>query len=61
MKPELNDEDDFGALGIKLNQLNVNVTEDIFHAKVEAPVLPEMITQKVSNCSEMIIKRMLPL
>ena len=62
VKPELNDEeDDFGALGIKLNQLNVNVTEDIFHAKVEAPVLPEMITQKVSNCSEMIIKRMLPL
>lgn len=62
VKPELNnEEDDFGALGIKLNQLNVNVTEDIFHAKVEAPVLPEMITQKVSNCSEMIIKRMLPL
>ena len=29
------EEDDFGALGIKLNQLNVNVTEDIFHAKVE--------------------------
>ena len=41
--------------------LQYETEKDIFHAKVEAPVLPEMITQKVSNCSEIIIKRMLPL
>ena len=47
-------------LGVHLNQLSVNISEDIFYARVEAPIVPDMITAKVSNCSEMIIKRMLP-
>ena len=47
-------------LGVHLNQLSVNISEDIFYARVEAPIVPDMITTKVSNCSEMIIKRMLP-
>ena len=48
-------------LGVHLNQLSVNISEDIFYARVEAPIVPDMITTKVSNCSEMIIKRMLPI
>ena len=49
------------GLGFHFNQLTVNnLNEDIFYARNEAQIVPDMITQKVSNCSEMIIKQMLP-
>ena len=57
-KPE---EEIVPGLGLRFNQLTVNnLNEDIFYARNEAQIVPDMITQKVSNCSEMIIKRMLP-
>ena len=49
------------GLGFHFNQLTVNnLNEDIFYARNEAQIVPDMITQKVSNCSGMILRHVLP-
>ena len=56
----LEDLDDYNNLKVNLDELKVTVSENIYHARQAPPIDPEMITKKLSLCSESIIKNALP-
>ena len=53
--------EDFNNIKASLDELKVTVNENIYHARQAPPIDPEMITKKLSLCSESIIKSAMPL
>jgi len=53
--------EDFNNIKASLDELKVTVNENIYHARQAPPIDPEMITKKLSLCSESVIKSALPL
>ena len=53
--------EEFNNIKASLDELKVTVNENIYHARQAPPIDPEMITKKLSLCSESIIKSAMPL